>query len=48
MIKAKTYDIQTMKWALAQGNMFQKTSYYKVMDLTNNCYGWSPGRDRDR
>ncbi len=48
MIKAQTYDIQTMKWALAQGNMFQKTSYYKILDLNNSCYGWSPGRDRDR
>ncbi len=48
MVKSQTYDLQTMKWALAQGNMFQKTSYYKVMDLNNSCYGWSPGRDRDR
>jgi poly(A) polymerase Pap1 len=37
MIRAQTIDIQTMKWALAQGNMFQKKAYYNVYDLTNMC-----------
>lgn len=36
-VKARTMSIQDMKWALAQGNMFQKTSYYKVYELINTC-----------
>lgn len=37
MIKSQTMDIQTMKWALAQGNMFENKAYHNVYDLTNTC-----------
>lgn len=30
-------DIQTMKWAMAQANMFQHQKYYNIFDLTNSC-----------
>lgn len=36
-VKAQTMSIRDMQWALAQGNMFQKTSYYKVYELINAC-----------
>jgi hypothetical protein len=30
-------DIQTMKWSMAQANMFQHQKYYNIYDLTNSC-----------
>ncbi|MBU1343515.1 MAG: hypothetical protein KKE44_10020 [Proteobacteria bacterium] len=35
----KLLDIQTMQWAIAQSNMFQKNAYYNIFDLTNTCQG---------
>ncbi|MBU1386945.1 MAG: hypothetical protein KKD32_03740 [Proteobacteria bacterium] len=34
---AQTMNIQTMKWALAQGNMFKYKEYYNIFDLTYGC-----------
>ena len=50
-VQAQTMDIQTMKWALAQGNMFDKKEYYNIYDLTNTCQqnnnnGQTPGQNR--
>lgn len=35
--KVKLLDIQTMKWAMAQANMFQNKEYYNIYDIRNSC-----------
>ncbi|MCP3876126.1 MAG: hypothetical protein GY699_23645 [Desulfobacteraceae bacterium] len=43
LANAQTMDIQTMKWALAQGNMFQHKAYYNVFDLNYTCQSNNSG-----